>query len=63
MFNGYKTVKKRLYTENILLIINIQTAYLVILIIFGRSGDIEKNCEPKPSFLSFSICLWNQNGI
>ena len=37
MFNGYKTVKKRLYTENILLIINIHTAYLVI------SDDIWSN--------------------
>ena len=32
------------------------------LIIFDRSGDVEKNSEPKPnSYQSFSICHWNLN--
>ena len=34
------------------------------LIIFNRSGDIEKNPEPKPnSYQSLSICHWNLNSI
>ena len=34
------------------------------LIIFNRSGDIEKNPGPKPnSYQSFSICHWNLNSI
>ena len=34
------------------------------LIIFNRSGDIEKNPEPKRnSYQSLSICHWNLNSI
>ena len=39
--------------------------YLCYLIIFNRSGNIEKkNNEPKPnSYQSFPICQWNLNSI
>ena len=34
------------------------------MIIFNRSGDIEKNPGPKPSsYQNFSICHWNLNSI
>ena len=34
------------------------------MIIFNRSGDIEKNPGPKPnSYQCFSICHWNLNSI
>ena len=34
------------------------------LIIFNRSGDVEKNPGPKPnSYQSFSVCHWNPNSI
>ena len=37
---------------------------LLYLIISNRSGDIEKNPEPKAnSCQSFSICHWNLNSI
>ena len=45
------------------LLIFIHRIYLC-LIIFNRSGDIEKNPGPMPnSYQSFSICHWNLNSI